>query len=138
MLAAVLMRTPGQEFILCGHSLGARVIAYALLELAKHGRDDIVRTAHLMGGAVTADDHSMWESIASVCRGGVANYFSTNDDVLKLAYVPAMGFNSTPIGRSAIRVRGVRNVDVSRLVGGHMEYKARLPQFISYPMGLVA
>ena len=136
LLANVLMRTPSQEFVLCGHSLGARVIAYALLELKKANRCDVVRTAHLMGGAVGSDP-LLWRDALSVCRGGIANYYSSNDDVLGYAYRPAMGFfASKPIGLTAVRLPLMRNVDVSRMVGGHTAYKENFRHFASYSMGL--
>lgn len=136
LLAQILMRAGGQKFILCGHSLGARVIFYALVELAKNGRSDVVRTAHLMGGAVGVGDTAAWEAALSVCSHGLANYYSRHDEVLRLLYIPAMGFRSDPIGRNALHLRGVRNFDVSSTVTRHTEYKEQFEKFVSYPLGL--
>lgn len=138
LLANILMRAKGQQFVLCGHSLGARVIAYALCELARHSRTDVVRTAHLLGGAVGADDTAMWKRAESVCSAGIANYYSATDDVLKYLYVPIMGFKSPPIGRNPINVPGIRNIDVSASVDGHAAYKGSFSKFVSYPMGVGA
>jgi pimeloyl-ACP methyl ester carboxylesterase len=134
MLASVLMRTRGQQFILCGHSLGARVVYYALAELAKQQRNDVVVSAHLMGGAVGCEDEAGWSEASRVCSRGITNYYSRNDDVLQWLYKPAMGLLSEPIGRN--RVKGLRNVDVSAQVAGHNEYKPAFSKFAIYPVGL--
>ena len=136
LLAQILMRAPGQKFILCGHSLGARVIFYALNELAEKKRDDVVQAVHLMGGAVGVGDVDMWKRAVSVCQGGIANYYSLNDEVLKLAYIPAMGFRSDPIGRNSLHLPGVRNYDVSSDVAGHTAYKDQFSSFARFPLGL--
>lgn len=134
MLANVLMRAPRQQFVLCGHSLGARVIYYALTELAERSRLDIVRTAHLMGGAVGVGGRRDWQKAMSACQGGITNYYSANDSVLKILYQPAMGFMSDPIGRNPLP--GARNIDVSSTVPGHDAYKRSFGEFASYPLGL--
>lgn len=136
LLAQILIRAPGQQFVLCGHSLGARVIFYALVELAKQERNDVVHAAHLMGGAVGIADREMWTQAVSACPGGITNYYSQNDEVLRLLYIPAMGFASAPIGRNALRLTGIRNWDVSVQVAGHMEYKAAFAEFARFPKGL--
>lgn len=134
MLANVLIRAPQQKFILCGHSLGARVIFSALTELANRKRTDVVETAHLMGGAVGVDGRRDWEKAMSACSGGIANYWSDKDDVLKWLYKPAMGFMSEPIGRNPIP--NARNVDLSNKVMGHNGYKKWFGEVASYPLGL--
>jgi pimeloyl-ACP methyl ester carboxylesterase len=136
LLAQVLMRAKGQQFVLCGHSLGARVIFYALQELSKCGRMDVVKTANLMGGAVGIGDVAAWTHAIAACPGGVTNYFSKNDDVLKYLYIPAMGFKSDPIGRNPLDLRGVRNIDVTDKIGGHTQYKDKFADFARYPLGI--
>jgi len=136
MLAQIIARTEGQRFVLCGHSLGARVAFYALLELARIGRRDLVKTAHLLGGAVGVGDLDDWTAALSACSGGISNYYSKNDDVLKYLYIPAMGFSSDPIGRNPLPVKGVRNYDVSDLVSGHTGYKSKFADIAGYPLGL--
>lgn len=135
VLAQVLMRTTGQQFVLCGHSLGARVIFYALQELSRCGRTDVVKAVNLMGGAVGIGDVEAWTRAIAASPGGITNYFSKNDDVLKYLYVPAMGFKSDPVGRNALVLPGVRNIDLTDKVGGHVEYKNKFAEFARYPLG---
>ena len=136
LLAAILQQTQNQKFILCGHSLGARVIFFALVELAKRDRNGLIRTAHLLGGALGANDTEEWRLAAGVCEGGINNYFSRNDSVLRLLYRPASAFLSEPIGLGAIGINGIRDIDVSDYVDGHTAHKTRFGEFARWPNGL--
>lgn len=130
VLADLLSCTEGQ-FILCGHSLGARVIHYALLGLARRRDSNKVIRAHLLGGAVGSDTRD-WEEAVRVVQRGIVNYHTRNDHVLKLAYSPTMPFGSAPIGRQPIeRLEShVTNVDVSEWVNGHTDYKGNFARFV--------
>ena len=55
MLADAIARTPGWAFTLAGHSLGARVIYYALEALSSR-RTVPVRNVYLLGGAIDRRD----------------------------------------------------------------------------------
>ena len=110
-----------EDFILCGHSLGARVIYHALAHLAVEDKQNIAEV-HLMGGAVSNRSKN-WEAVASTVQFGINNYTSQNDRILSMLYKLGTGFTSQPIGISNIDVEGVNNVDVSHLVNGHTEYK---------------
>ncbi|KAI6104518.1 hypothetical protein EDD16DRAFT_1749867 [Pisolithus croceorrhizus] len=87
---------------LIGFSLGARVIFYALLELAKSKAFGIVQDVFLLGGTLTASQ-STW-----------------NDWVLNYL------FRATSAGLSS--VAGLRpNVDVTDKISGHMSYRTFMP-----------
>jgi pimeloyl-ACP methyl ester carboxylesterase len=138
MLAEVIRRTRGGPFVLCGHSLGARVIFYALQELAGWGVADKVRAAHLFGGAVGTSPPEEWKRAASVVSGGLFNFYSTNDPVLKWLYSVGTGvLFSDPIGRNPISgVDSIWNIDSSRWVLGHSDYKAACGQQLWHPFGI--
>ncbi len=126
LLANILTRSK-DEYILCGHSLGARVIYYALESLAIKD-EKIIDTVHLLGGAVGSDKES-WEKAKGAVRKKIYNYKSDNDDILALMYKLGTFFTSSPIGRNSIDVRGIKNIDVSDIVDGHTKYKENFAKF---------
>ena len=134
LVADIVARLPeGQQVILLGHSLGARVTYYALRALA--GRDKpVVSEAHLLGGAVGVRPVEDWTTAASACRSGVHNYWSGNDQVLKLIYrVGTVLIGSPAIGSQPIDGAGpgVCNRDVTELVAGHSDFKLAAPGFLA-------
>ena len=125
LIADMLCRTrQRRDFILVGHSLGARVIFYALQNLAASSQKPRIRHAILLGGAVGADKED-WEIAASAVSGKIINCYSKHDDVLRYLYKFGTVFRSAPIGRNEIPIKlpKVENLDVSDLVKGHMRYK---------------
>lgn len=115
-------------FILCGHSLGARVIYFALKHLALNNKT-IIQDVHLLGGAVSSSPEH-WDKVQHSVQGNINNYLSKNDKVLSMMYKVGTGFTNTPIGVKSIDVERVNNVDVSYLVSGHTEYKENFSKFI--------
>ena len=130
-VADIIARTDGQKFVLMGHSLGARVLAYALEALGTKPKKRI-RTVHLLGGGVGAQDKEGWSLRAKAVTGRIYNYYSTNDLVLKYVYRPAMFFQSKPIGRTPIpcQSKKIQNIDVTEYISGHMDFKANFDRFI--------
>jgi hypothetical protein len=133
LLAEILSRTRGtRKYVLMGHSLGARVIYYALQALGG-APVQRVKDAHLFGGAVGIGTPADWDLAASAVYGCIHNYYSTNDEVLRLAYKFGNAFmGSPPIGRNPIEatVRNIVNHDVTELVSGHNEYKKAAVEFL--------
>ena len=128
ILADLMARSGGREFVLMGHSLGARVIYYALAALSTR-QEKIVRDVYLLGGAVDRNDESGWgEAIKSV-KGRIYNCFSSKDQVLTCLYRGANAFLSDPIGLGPIvgKSEQVSNIDCSDLVDSHMVWKEHLP-----------
>lgn len=128
LLADIIARTR-DEYILCGHSLGARVIYYALESLCT--KDNFfVDTIHLLGGAV-GNDKNDWEQSLNAVKRIINNYHSDNDLVLATMYKVGTFFSSEPIGRNPIVSNNsrIRNHDVSKFVSGHTQYKNSFHKF---------
>lgn len=139
LLADIIARTD-REYILVGHSLGARVI-YSCLAALKTKDKCFIREAHLLGGAISnncssIDDGSNsvnWSEIHNSVSGNINNYYSKNDSVLKYLYKVGEGVKfdiGNPIGRHCIESSRVNNVDVSKHVSGHAEYKVKLRDYL--------
>jgi hypothetical protein len=132
LLAEILSRTKEQEFILMGHSLGARVIYYALSALATK-EAPIVRHAYLLGGAVGATGEDDWTRAADAVSGAIHNCYSTNDQILGCLYRGASAMRSEPIGIREIASKSpkIKNHDCSDFVDGHNSWKAKLPEVLA-------
>jgi len=131
LLADILARVKRKQFILLGHSLGARVVFYTLSSLGTKASQR-VQVAHLLGGAVGRDDRDGWKLAVNATKSGIRNYYSENDDVLHYFYKVGTFFQSDPIGRSPLRppIRGFRNYNVTRHVKGHAYYKPNLGKIL--------
>jgi len=127
LLADILALVPRKRFILLGNSLGARVVFYTLCALGTKGQR-CIESVHLLGGAVGRDDVAAWRIAARAVRNGIYNYHSDNDYVLRYLYRIGTLFQSEPIGCSPldVGVPCVTNIDVSKHVKGHKDYKAKL------------
>lgn len=109
-----------KETIIFGHSLGARMIFYLLRGCAEYDIDFKIQECHLMGGAID-NSKSNWIKVNRLVPGGIFNYYSKNDEILKKMY-PVGTFKRNPIGRKPIEIPNVQNFDVSDLVDGHSDY----------------
>jgi hypothetical protein len=126
LLADAITSTPDWRFTLAGHSLGARVIHFALKELANRSCRRI-QNVYLLGGAVGggAKDDGCWATATEAVNGKIYNCFSGNDTVLQMAYQGANAMLSEPIGYSGISLRhpDIVPYDASRYVDGHGAWK---------------
>jgi hypothetical protein len=112
---------------LVGFSLGARVIFYALLELAKNKAFGVVQDVILLGTTLSVGT-KVWCEAATVVSGRFINGFSRNDWVLNYLFRATSGGVGTVAGLSAIQgVPGLENVDVTDKIAGHMSYRTFLP-----------
>jgi uncharacterized protein YjbJ (UPF0337 family) len=139
LLADIIARTD-KEYILIGHSLGARVI-YSCLASLKTKDECFIKDVHLLGGAVNNNCSSgkdssnsvNWSGIDNCVSGSINNYFSSNDSVLKYLYKVGEGVKfdlGWPIGRHGINNTKINNVDVSTHVNGHTEYREKMESFL--------
>ncbi|EIW64472.1 DUF726-domain-containing protein [Trametes versicolor FP-101664 SS1] len=112
---------------LIGFSLGARVIFYALVELAKKGAFGIVQDVILLGATVTAPLRT-WLEVRSVVSGRFVNGYARNDWVLNYLFRATSGGLNTVAGlRPVQNVPGLENVDVTDKIAGHMSYRTFMP-----------
>ncbi|KAJ7157310.1 hypothetical protein C8R46DRAFT_1114091 [Mycena filopes] len=129
VLADVLMqRHLGvRPMTLIGFSLGARVIFYALVELAKHKAYGIVQDVFILGTTVSVPTR-MWCETRSVVSGRYVNAFARNDWVLNYLFRATSGGVGTVAGlRPVENVPGLENVDVTDKISGHMSYRTFMP-----------
>ncbi|KAJ7894560.1 hypothetical protein B0H13DRAFT_2035994 [Mycena leptocephala] len=129
VLADVLMqRHLGvRPITLIGFSLGARVIFYALVELAKQKAYGIVQDVFLLGTTVSVPTR-MWCETRSVVSGRYVNAFARNDWVLNYLFRATSGGVGTVAGlRPVENVPGLENVDVTDKIAGHMSYRTFMP-----------
>lgn len=123
-LADILARTDQAPYVLVGHSLGARVMATAAAAMSTMPGDARLESIHLLGAAIAADgDH---RALSESVTGNVWNYYSSRDKVLAAAYRAAQ-LRQQAAGSVGLRTKQprIKNVDVSRAVGGHSEYFAK-------------
>ncbi|RXW23089.1 hypothetical protein EST38_g2763 [Candolleomyces aberdarensis] len=112
---------------LIGFSLGARVIFYALLELAKQKQFGIVQDVFLLGTTVTASTSS-WLETRAVVSGRYVNAYAKNDWVLNYLFRATSGGIGTVAGLRPVEgVPGLDNVDVTDKIAGHMSYRTFMP-----------
>lgn len=125
VLADLIARTLQSEYVLIGHSLGARVLSITATELGTKPDGPRIKALHLLGAAINASGDRAGMTVA--VEDGVYNYFSSRDNVLKLLYATAQG------GKTAAGYRGfkqpnvkIQNVDVSDEVANHQQYIANV------------
>jgi len=134
-LADVLIsRQQGRRPVsLIGFSLGARVIYFCLQELARRPNSEgIICDVVLLGAPVSASQ-DQWRPLRRVISGQIINGYSSSDWLLKFLYRTSS---------AAIRVAGlqplcwqdkkVKNIDLTSLVGGHMDYYKKLQEILEF------
>ncbi|KAL8015529.1 hypothetical protein Plhal710r2_c030g0111981 [Plasmopara halstedii] len=113
---------------LVGYGMGARLIFSCLKELAKSDSIDlscgIVENAILLGSPVpmARDD---WGNARRVVSGRLINGYSEKDWMLGVMY-RYQGWALNSAGIAPIDIAGIENVDLSEIIGGHLEYKSKI------------
>ncbi len=79
---------------------------------------------HLLGGAVNSRK-AKWKKTRGTVKNKFYNYYSNNDDILRLLYSSAM-IDRYPIGLKEINLIPFENVDSSIDISGHTEF---IPNF---------
>ena len=122
VLADAISRSEEKSFTLVGHSLGCRVIYYALQALSS-GKKKKVDDVIFLGGAVGKDDPEGWETATTAVNGTIYNCYSKNDGVLSKLYRVANANLSHPVGISPIPGRrpGIKNINCSDFIQGGMK-----------------
>ena len=115
---------------LVGYSLGARVIYYCLLELARVKAFGIVEDVFLLGAPVVVTARE-WRKVVSVVAGRCVNAYIRNDWILGYLFRATSGGIGSVAGlRPVEAVWGVENMDVTDDVDGHMGYREAIPRLM--------
>ncbi|WFD29672.1 hypothetical protein MSPP1_000682 [Malassezia sp. CBS 17886] len=133
ILADVLVRRQlgVRPITLVGFSLGARMIFFALKELARKKAYGVVQNVYLLGAPVSVSE-SDWRDVRSVVAGRFVNAFSSTDWILAYLHRAASGGLHSIAGLHPIAYDcGFENVDVTHLVPGHLAYRALTPLVLS-------
>ena len=118
---------------LIGFGLGARLIHRCLLELAAKNAHGIVEEAVLLGTPVV-NDGDEWVRVRSVVSGRLVNGYMTNDWILSFLFrtlnwhvrgIAGISGTHTPPGL-------VENVDLTPIIGGHLEYRTKIKDILRY------
>ncbi|KAJ1960645.1 hypothetical protein H4R35_007528 [Dimargaris xerosporica] len=132
ILADVLLhRAQGYRPVtLVGYSLGARLIFYCLLELAKSNAFGIVEDVILFGTPVTAPEEQ-WRECSSVVGGRFVNGYARNDWVLGFLYRYTNLSRGVVAGLMPVEgVSSIENIDISDIMDGHMSYRNYMPKLL--------
>ena len=125
LLADAVSRSTEKEYSLVGHSLGCRVIYYALQALSTNEKQIKIKDVILLGGAVGRNDEKGWGKACSAISGNIYNCYSQHDAILSKLYKTANANLSDPIGIGPIPISksNLKNLDCSDFVSGHMKWK---------------
>ncbi|KAH8924425.1 DUF726-domain-containing protein [Atractiella rhizophila] len=131
LLADVLSKRVqgGRPVTLVGSSLGAITVFNCLLELRKMGLHDLVYDAILIS-APLSPSYTEWELARSVVAHNVYNVWSDEDFVLaivaRLHSLVSTKMTYKVAGLQATDAKGIVNVDISDILGGHLELAAKM------------
>jgi len=134
---AIIARAAGKRPVsLVGWSLGARVIFSCLEELARMGDDTtmgLIENVFLLGAPVTAKKER-WEKVVPLVAGRLVNVYSKTDWLMPWTHrcTVTKGKKKGTAGTQVIDVEGVENFNVSKLNGGHLNYRKNLKKILAH------
>ena len=132
---------------LVGFSLGARVIFACLRELAARGAFGLVQNVYLFGSPIV-NSKDEYLRARSVVSGRFVNGYASNDWILGVSpllhppgfcLIANLGYLFRATSGGVMRVAGLapvegvhrlENIDVTKLVNGHMAYRAAMPRLL--------
>lgn len=134
LLAQVLVDGGGgrNPVTLVGHSMGARLIFAALVELhkAREGGVGLVEDVVLMGAPIGLGAREQWSAARSVVAGRFINAYSENDWLLKVMFW--QGIAKPAAGTAPVEgVVGIENVCLTDVINTHVDYIDKWPQIRS-------
>lgn len=115
---------------LVGFSLGSRLIFSCLKELAARGAHGLIQNVYLFGSPIVAkkDEYLRARTIVS---GRFVNGYASNDWILGYLFRATSGGIMRVAGLAPVEeVPGLENVDVTKIVNGHMAYRATMPRLL--------
>ncbi|KAE8151882.1 hypothetical protein BDV25DRAFT_152114 [Aspergillus avenaceus] len=115
---------------LLGFSLGSRLIFSCLKELADRGAHGLVQNVYMFGSPIVANKDEYLKA-RSVVSGRFVNGYSSNDWILGYLFRATSGGIMRVAGLAPVEgVPGLENFDVTKLVNGHMDYRAAMPRLL--------
>jgi hypothetical protein len=117
---------------LVGFSLGARVIFFCLLELARMHAFGLVEDVAIFGTPVSTS-MSQWKECTTVVAGRFINGYATNDWLLGFLFRASTGGLGNVAGLRPLRdvgVQNVQNMECTDLIKGHLHYKSAMPKLL--------
>jgi len=132
LLADTLInRHLGQRPIsLVGYSLGARVIYYCLLELAKRRAYGLIQDVYLYGAPVIIKQKECLRA-QSVVAGRFLNGYKRDDWILGYLFrASTTGLGSVAGLRPIENCGDIDNLDCTEWVGGHLMYRDAMPKLM--------
>jgi pimeloyl-ACP methyl ester carboxylesterase len=115
---------------LLGYSLGSRVIFSCLKELADKGAYGLVQNVYLFGSPLVANKDE-YTRARGVVSGRFVNGYSSNDWILGYLFRATSGGIMKVAGLAPIEgIPGLENLDCTKLVNGHMDYRAAIPRLL--------
>jgi len=120
---AIINKAQGERPVtLIGYSLGARLIYSCLMSLAERRAFGLVESAVLIGTPAPSDG-AVWRAMRSVVSGRLINVYSENDYILAFLYRTSSIQYGVAGLEKAEDVKGIENIDVSKMVSGHLRYQ---------------
>lgn len=115
---------------LLGFSLGSRVIFSCLKELAEKGAQGIVQNVYMFGSPIVANKDDFLKA-RSVVSGRFVNGYASNDWILGYLFRATSGGIMRVAGLAPVEgIPGLENFDGTKLVNGHMDYRAAMPRLL--------
>jgi hypothetical protein len=115
---------------LVGFSLGARVIYYCLLELAKAKAYGLVQDVYLFGSPIIIKQKECFRA-QSVVAGRFVNGYKRNDWILGYLFRATSAGLGRVAGLGPIENCGdIENLDCTEIVGGHLMYRDAIPKLM--------
>ncbi|KAL8830005.1 MAG: hypothetical protein Q9170_005928 [Blastenia crenularia] len=115
---------------LVGFSLGSRVIFAALRELASKGAFGLIQNVYLFGSPIVANKDEYLRA-RTIVSGRFVNGYASNDWILGYLFRATSGGIMRVAGLAPVEdIPGLENIDVTRLVNGHMAYRAAMPRLL--------
>jgi len=113
---------------LLGYGPGATIVFHCLLELHKRSQGSLIYSATLIA-LPEGPSAVQWAAARSVVSYEVVNCYSDRDWVGAIA-ARLYTLSAKVAGLRAVGVEGIRDVEVSDLVGGHLQLRQKVGQIM--------
>ncbi|KAG0235077.1 hypothetical protein BGW42_005870 [Actinomortierella wolfii] len=116
---------------LIGYSTGSIVIWECLQVLAERQEFGLVDSVVLLGAPININENDKWQAASSVVSNRFINGYSKKDVVLASIYrIHSLGLDVAGL-QEVQCVPRIENVDLTDIVGGHLEYRENLNLIVS-------